>query len=199
MTRDDSEIRSFIAIELPEETKEFLKKISADLQSVRADVSWVKPHGMHLTLKFLGSVKRVLLSRIEQRVAPLFGRQRICEFQISKVGTFPNLLKPRVIWAGVNDESSVLAPLVSDLEDLLEPLGFAKEKRPFNPHLTLGRVRSSNRVKDLAEAIRQKTNLSGPKFIADSAVLFQSTLKPSGAEYNELARFRFGSDMKLPG
>lgn len=193
MTRDDSEIRTFIAIELPKEVKDFLKKIADDLKSVGADVSWVKPQGMHLTLKFLGSVKREVIPRIEQAVSPIFARQSICEFQISNLGAFPNLMRPRVIWAGLKDRTHSLAPLATELEDRLESLGFAKEKRSFNPHLTLGRVRSSNRLKDLAEATRLKMDLVGPIFTADCAVLFQSVLKPSGAEYHQLKRFGFGA------
>jgi 2'-5' RNA ligase len=110
---------------------------------------------------------------------------------VSRLGAFPALAKPRVIWAGLNDSDKMVTPLVSRLEDILEPLGFKREKRPFTPHLTLGRVRSNRNSKELIDAVRQSSELSGPIFMADHAVLFESVLKPTGAEYFVIRRYDF--------
>ena len=189
----DAEVRAFIAIELPGTVKAFLTKISTELKICGGHVKWVRPGGIHLTLKFLGSVRSGLLPRIEETAQPVFTDQKPISLSVSGLGAFPGLRKPRVVWAGLKEPAGVLAPLVRRLEDALEPLGFAKEKRPFNPHLTLGRFKSNEKSSDLIETIRQKMDIVGPSFVADHAVLFESVLKHSGAEYFQICRFDFGS------
>jgi len=188
------EVRAFIAIELPEAVKTFLETISAELKRCGGPVKWVRPEGIHLTLKFLGSVRSDLLPRIEKVALTLFKDQKPTQLQVSGLGAFPGLKRPRVVWAGLQDPAGVLPPLLAHLEGALEPLGFAKEKRPFNPHLTLGRFKSDGKSSELIEAIRQKMDIEGPSFVADHAVLFQSVLKPSGAEYLQIFRFDYGPE-----
>jgi len=192
MTKNAAEIRAFIAIELPEPVKAFLDGVAGELQLCRADVKWVKPAGMHLTLKFLGSVRTELLPAICEELEPAFGSQGKMELQVRGVGAFPGLGRPRVIWAGLNDLSGRLAALAEDVDHRTESLGFPREKRAFSAHLTLGRIRSNtSRDRELAEAVRQKMDLAGPRFVADHAILFESVLKPSGAEYSPVFRFDF--------
>ena len=186
------EVRAFIAIELPEAVKSFLLKISAELKLCGGHVKWVRPEGMHLTLKFLGSVPRDLLPRIQEAALPLFKEQKPTQLHVSSIGAFPDLRRPRVVWAGLEDPAGVLSLLVNRMETVLEPLGFPKEKRPFNPHLTLGRFKSNEKSSELIETIRQKMDIVGPSFVADHAILFESVLKPSGAEYFQLFRFDYG-------
>jgi RNA 2',3'-cyclic 3'-phosphodiesterase len=190
--KTDAEVRAFIAIELPDSVKSFLKQISAELKLCGGNVKWVRPESIHLTLKFLGSVSTNLLPRIQEAASPLFRDQKPTRLQVSGLGAFPGLRKPRVVWAGLEDPAGVLIPLAGRLETALEPLGFQKENRPFNPHLTLGRFKSNERSAELIETIRQKMDIAGPSFVADHAVLFESILKPSGAEYIELFRFDYG-------
>jgi RNA 2',3'-cyclic 3'-phosphodiesterase len=187
------EIRSFIAIELPEPVKRFLDAMSADLKKCGADVKWVKSSGIHLTLKFLGNVKTELIPVIDQRVRPLFAGQRPIHIHVSGLGAFPSLGRPRVIWAGLQVPGSTLSTLVRQLEQEMELLGFSAEKRAFSPHLTLGRVRSGRGVSDLIDVLRQRMDVVGPTFEADHATLFKSVLKPSGAEYFSISRFDFSS------
>jgi RNA 2',3'-cyclic 3'-phosphodiesterase len=184
-------IRAFIALELPDNVKEFLEETSSRLKKCGADVQWVKTKGMHLTLKFLGYVKTDIISIIKDELQPIFEEQRPFPLVVSSLGAFPALAKPRVIWTGLNDPDKMVTPLVSRLEDILEPLGFKREKRPFTPHLTLGRVRSNRNSKELIDAVRQSAELSGPTFMADHAVLFESVLKPTGAEYFVIRSYDF--------
>jgi RNA 2',3'-cyclic 3'-phosphodiesterase len=187
----ETKIRTFIAIELPEKVKHFLGEVSDKLKRFGEDIGWVKPSAMHLTLKFLGYVDAELLPRIQHEAGSVFAKQQVVEISAHGVGAFPNLFRPRVIWVGCADKENRLPPLVSRLENALEPLGFEKEKRPFSPHLTLGRVRSKVRNKGLFDAIKEREDLAGPSFVASHAILFQSILKQSGAEYVPLAEFIF--------
>ncbi|MBI4964951.1 MAG: RNA 2',3'-cyclic phosphodiesterase [Desulfomonile tiedjei] len=194
MTAPSGEVRAFIAIELPEEVKSFLRAIVTDLKKTAADVKWIRPEGMHLTLKFLGNISTDLVPVLEKELGPIFMEQRRVSLRAGELGAFPGLGRPRVIWAGLHDPEGALVPLARRVEELLVPFGFAPEKRPFTPHLTLGRVRSNKRMADLVEEVRQNMDAAGPSFAAVQAVLFQSILKPSGAEYHPLVRFPFAED-----
>jgi len=185
------EVRGFVAIELPAEVKSFLRAIVADLKKTAADVKWARPEGTHLTLKFLGNMPTDVIPILEKELSPAFSAQKAVSLRMKGLGAFPSLGRPRVIWAGLDDPDLALVPLARRVEDLLVPLGFGREKRPFSPHLTLGRVRSNKRMADLVEEVRQNMDSPGPSFSADKAVLFQSILKPTGAEYHPLVLFPF--------
>ena len=191
MKTDARKIRAFIAIELPDTVKEFLADTSSRLKKCGADVKWVRTNGIHLTLKFLGYVDVDLIPIIERDLRLVFAEQKPFSLQLSGLGAFPGLARPRVFWAGLDDPESVTPRLASRVDETLDPLGFQREKRPFTPHLTLGRVRSNKNCGDLIEAVRQSMDISGPTFIADHAVLFESILKPSGAEYSVIGSFDF--------
>jgi len=191
MDQLDGEIRSFIALELPSEVKGFLAKVTEDLKKTGADVKWVRPEGMHLTLKFLGEIPAPSVPAIREQLSPEFARQKPFELHVSGLGAFPDLKRPRVVWAGLKDPLNLIGPLATRVDGLLEPLGFRREKRPFNAHLTLGRVRSLKKSTELVDSLRQAFDLSGPTFPVDHAVLFRSILRPTGAEYHSLCRFNF--------
>lgn len=189
MPRSSERIRGFIAVELPRAVKEFLADTASDLKKCRADVKWVRPEAMHLTVKFLGDVRGDLIPAIEDELKRVLTHQSAMHMQVTGLGAFPGLNKPRVIWAGLKDTSGRLAPLAADVEKALEPLGFEAEKRPFSPHLTLGRVRSNSGLRDLVDTVRQRMDTAGPKFVADRVIFFESVLKPSAAEYFPLCSF----------
>ena len=193
MLSQTREIRAFIAIELPEGVKFFLKELLAQLRSFGGSVRWTRPESIHLTLKFLGNVNNKLQTDLQVALTPVFTKQKPFLLTVSGVGAFPSLNKARVIWAGLEDPSGLSVALAAELEDTLEPLGFQKEKRSFTPHLTLGRVKSGIGSSELVGVMRQMSAISGPAFLADHAVLFESVLKPSGAEYSSLRRFDFSS------
>lgn len=184
-------IRAFVALEVPEEGRIFLGSVATDLRRTRADVKWVRPEAIHITLKFLGEIAKDLISDIERDLTPVFAELSPFRLTIRGLGAFPNLARVRVIWAGIHEEKACLSSVAGRVETVLEPYGFAREKRPFSPHLTLGRARSGKGMGELVDAIRQKLDLTGPSFVARHAVLFQSILKPTGAEYRALRHFPF--------
>jgi RNA 2',3'-cyclic 3'-phosphodiesterase len=139
----------------------------------------------------LGNVEAQLIPDLERHLDQVFSGRPIIEVQVFGVGAFPNLLRPRVVWAGLKDPGATLEPLARRVDASLESFGFKREKRPFNPHLTLGRVRTKKGISSLVEEVRQKMDLAGPDFTADHAVLYQSILKPTGAEYVALRNFDF--------
>jgi len=183
-------IRSFLAIELPKTTLERIAKLQAELKESRVDVRWVSPENIHLTLKFFGNIEE---SRIDEIVEGVKEPIRACVpffLQLQGMGAFPHLKDPRVIWVGLVDEGNVLAPLHKEIERRLERLGFPSEGRPFQPHLTLGRLKSSRGKDELIWRIERHTDEPFGAFPVERVVLFRSDLRPAGPLYTALREVR---------
>nr|MQY55587.1 RNA 2',3'-cyclic phosphodiesterase [Dehalococcoidia bacterium] len=135
-------IRAFIAIELPDPVKDSLSSLEDRLRPAEHPyVKWVDPQGIHLTLKFLGNIAADQVPRIIEAITLASQGTSPLKLQIGGLGAFPNLQRPRVIWVAVTGEVDPLIALQRGIDQALVPLGFAIEKRPFSPHLTLGRLR----------------------------------------------------------
>ncbi len=181
-------IRTFIAIDLPENTRKALGAIQEHLKQSRAGVRWVKPAGIHLTLKFLGNVHPAQIDEIAAAAAEVVREESALSLSVADFGAFPNLRNPRVIWVGIKGDLKRLARIQARLEENLAPLGFAREKRGFRPHLTLGRVKDRRNRQALIDAM---TALQSPKFNSfdvTEIILYKSDLRPSGAIYTKLHR-----------
>lgn len=148
---------------------------------------------IHVTLKFLGDTNADMVPMIEEVL------ERLCEplfpFEVEcrRVGVFPAPEKPRILWAGLDKKSAeVLGLLQKALERDLEKLGFAKESRPYHPHVTLARVKS-RRAPSFAELIEPYEVVGFGKSFVKDIVLYQSHLDHRGARYEVLRRFALGS------
>jgi len=187
-------IRSFIAIELPEEVKKVLKRIRTDLALDKYGfIKAVAPEGIHLTLKFLGNVPEPKLADIVKVMEQSSQGVTPFELQITEVGAFPNLKRPRVLWVGITGELDKLVGWQKRLDEGLAPLGFEKETRPFTPHLTLARLRENCSPADrteFGEAVAAAHIEIDCKFIASSLNLMRSQLFPTGAVYSSLAEVK---------
>lgn len=179
-------IRSFIAIELDKQTQENLARIQNELKPSGADIKWVEPKNIHLTLKFMGDIETDLIAKIKNILEDLSKIHRKFSATINELGAFPTSRSPRVIWAGIETGKENSISIASDLENNLSKLGIPKEERDFVPHLTLGRVKSPiNRFK-LSELLNKNKNISDLNFVADRIVLFKSTLTPKGPIYEAM-------------
>ncbi len=189
------QIRSFVAIELEENVKGALGKIQQTLwtKGIEGTVRWVRPEGMHLTLKFLGNVPSDRIRELELAVAA--GSRGIEPFSIgfSGLGCFPTAARPNVIWVGVEGDTGKLATLQGGIEDHLKVLGYPPEKRKYTPHLTLGRVGRNlapsqrRRIGGVIEALT--VGALGEMQVRE-VKLMGSTLSPSGATYTQLANIK---------
>lgn len=182
-------MRLFVALELSDAVQAALRELVGRLQRSSADVRWVRPEGMHLTLKFIGEAPEERLAPIQAALAGL-SSPRPVEMEFRSLGYFPNERRPRVFWVGVR-ASDNLADLAAQVEAALEPLGIAREKRVYIPHLTLGRFRSAGRLARLQEEISRLPSTEFGRVEARELVLFQSRMSPHGAAYTPLARLPF--------
>jgi 2'-5' RNA ligase len=180
-------MRTFIAIEIPEEVKAAIAAIQDDLRQARAEVSWTKPENIHLTLKFLGEIDESLIEPIESACVETAKEFSAFSLSVNGVGAFPNAHHPRVLWAGLADEVEELKRMQAALDERLVAAGFAREARAFSPHLTFGRVKSSKNNRSLISRLNVY-QLPIYSFIAREIILMRSQLHPAGARYTPLKK-----------
>ena len=185
-------IRAFIAIELPEDLRREISSLQAKLRSTGADVKWVEPSNLHLTLKFLGLIEENQVSALTESLkSPVAGHSSF-PMRLEGIGAFPRTTSPRVIWIGVSEGEEPLKKLAADVEGACSKLGFPPEERAFSGHLTIGRVRSNDRLAALVKELQTVEFHSGAPMTVDRLILFQSTLSPKGPTYTPLAEFPLG-------
>jgi 2'-5' RNA ligase len=186
-------MRTFIAIDLNNENKALLAKLQAELKHAQADIKWVDPDNIHLTLKFLGEVTEEYIGKVKESLDKATAGSKPFELSLSGIGAFPNLNYARVIWVGVEKGKKETEEIAKKIEEALCGLGFPKEGRPFAAHLTIGRVRSGKNKEALRDKITDCPCLAGRQglLIADcqkvsSITLYQSQLTPQGPFYTPL-------------
>ncbi len=185
-------MRTFIAIELPEEIKRAIAALQDDLRPARAEVSWTKPENLHLTLKFLGEIEERLVSQITQACVEAAESFTSFALSLNTAGAFPNARQPRVLWVGLSDGVEETRRVQASLDERLAAIGFEREARAFQPHLTIGRVKSPKGTEALlarADAYR----LPALSFVAREIVFMHSQLDPAGARYTLLAQAPFSA------
>jgi len=187
-------IRAFIAIPLPDSLLERLAALQRKLerQVPARSVRWVRAGGIHLTLKFLGDTPTEKLPDIEQALAAVARHVPTCSFTVGELGCFPDPRRPRVVWVGVQEPTGRLAALQGAIEEVVTPFGYPPERRGFTPHLTLGRVHrkaSRSDAAQMGEAVANATVGVLAEVSVAHFALIRSVLKPTGAEYTELAKF----------
>jgi 2'-5' RNA ligase len=179
-------MRTFIAIELSPEIKDELADIQAQLKTSNADVKWVKPQAMHLTLKFLGNITQEKIEEVKKALDTISPNHKPFEISLFQIGGFPKLEYPRVIWVGIDKGCSRAEAIAKDVVEGLSNIGFEKEKRPFTAHLTLGRVKSPKGRNELVSKMKALDFKPSASCTIDKITLFQSTLTPQGSIYTPL-------------
>ena len=190
-------IRAFVALKLPENIISSIKKIQEDLKLYRFPVRWVRPEKMHLTIKFFGEIAESDIKNIGAAMNNCAGSYAPLSLSAKGVGVFPGIAHPRVIWAGISGEASLLFDLRNALENRFEEIGFNKEDRPFKGHLTLGRFRERVDSGKLIEALRKFQSFESEIFVAEKIYLYKSDLEPEGPVYTELLSALFNRDKTI--
>jgi 2'-5' RNA ligase len=185
-------LRLFIAVALPDEVRERLARSQEALRAAQADVSWVKPDNLHLTVKFLGDTERRSLARIQPALQAVAGELAPFSLTLCGLGAFGGRV-PRVVWAGVTDGAQPLTALAARVDAALGRVGVPKEKRGFSAHATLGRVRSPRSADALAAAVAAGGAVSFGSVTVRDFVLMQSRLDPQGSVYTVLERYALGA------
>lgn len=174
------QIRAFIAIELPEDARRALGETERRLaEQLPQGVRWVRPELIHLTLRFLGDTAVAKLPALAAALDALGAQHAPFALALREVGCFPNRKRPRVIWAGLDSQLAPLQALKRDLDEALVPLGWGVEDRPFQPHLTLGRVKDSR----LLQGVAWQVDVEPVSVPVTAVVLMESELTRVGPIY----------------
>ncbi|MFQ5913591.1 MAG: RNA 2',3'-cyclic phosphodiesterase [Nitrospinota bacterium] len=192
--------RCFVAVPAPPEICERATEIqdvlrkSSGLQRIR----WLNPDGLHITVKFLGDVPAEDIPYIAEQLAIVASGCWPSVLPFDRLGVFPNPKRARVLWWGSNpkDVPAEVRALHFHVQEALHLLGFEKEERPFQPHITLGRMKENPNPVALAEAMKRPASLTETRFPVRGIELMESRLRPQGAVYETLAVLPIEEDEK---
>ena len=193
MADSEKNIRAFLAIDLPENILQAMCGLQEKLKrEISGRISWTKPHGQHLTLKFFGDISTEDIKNICSAVQKRVTSEPSLSLKIEKLGVFPDVRRPRVIWCGVTGDVENLSVLQRQLDSDFAGIGFPAEDRPFHAHLTLGRIKDKRGLTGINEALIKHNAFAAGEFNCTELILFQSRLSPQGAVYTKLAEFTLG-------
>ena len=188
-------IRAFIAVPLSSGMISEIEKIIKKLKPLCPNnVRWVDTHGIHLTLKFLGDIPKIKIPQINTAMNQVTKGERPFQFEARGLGAFPRPQQARVLWIGL-EKSIQLNTLQKELEQKLNLIGFPVDKRVFNPHLTIARIKdqaSPAEQRKISEILFQNQIGSLGNLEVNKLIMFQSELRPVGAVYSKLFTADFG-------
>jgi|SRR5579862_1212747 2'-5' RNA ligase len=182
-------MRLFVAMNIPEDVRSAIGALVATLRPACRNARWVRIESLHVTLKFIGETSPEKTDAIRTALASIPFRAPI-PITFRGLGFFPDERRPHVLWAGIK-AGAELAALAGAVETAVEPLGIPHEAREFSPHLTLARLQTPRVLESFQDAVKNAGRLSFGRATVEEFHLYQSVLKPGGAEYTRLATFSF--------
>lgn len=177
-------MRAFIALDPSLPVRERLDELIRALASRRSGVKWCKPDQIHVTLKFFGDLPDAAIQPVIAAVSDACAAFPPFPVTVRGAGSFGPRGAIRVVWAGVEELTGALGGLQRAIDEKLGPLGFPPEARAFHPHLTLGRLRDPARDPALSQALQERGDFDGGRFLADRLALYSSVLSPAGPTYS---------------
>ena len=184
-------MRLFVAIELGEANRSRLARLQGSLERKCRGVRWVQEHQLHMTVKFLGDVPDGQVPDVSAALELAASSGKPFTMDLQGAGCFPTRGPVRIVWSGATETSGALTQCVAAVEDELESLGFPRERRPFSPHITIGRVRfddSDGRIRSAVNAAAYENMVQAVK----SLTLMSSALSPKGPAYSVVSRANLG-------
>lgn len=181
-------MRAFIAVEIPGPVKEELKILAEKLARETRGYRFVDPRAVHLTLKFLGDTPPDVFLKIAGIIEAGVAADGPIKLAAAGLGGFPDARSARVVWVGLAGETGKLKTLASKVDQTMCAVGFAPERKPFHPHLTIGRAMRSGKPGGVTEAAAAHGGFAGAGFEVREITLFESILDPSGARHIAHAR-----------
>ncbi len=182
-------IRAFIAIEIDSEIKKRLSEHIDKLKRSGADVKWVVPENIHLTLKFLGYIEEDALPGLNKIITDAVSSLESFNITIGHIGAFPSLKRPRVVYVCVDEKGNNLLTLYENLNKGVGELGIKEESRKYVGHITLGRIRTQKNIFKLTTALKSETKCFFGHEKINYLSLIQSQLTPKGPIYTKLNNF----------
>ena len=180
-------VRAFVAVVISEDIRRKVAEVQGQAKKFAPNVKWVAPDNFHITLMFLGDVAEDRLSEVHEAISDAVRGLQPFTMSFSGLGVFPNLSRPRVVWAGVEQGREQLMEIAAKVDAALVKLGFEKEDRPFAAHITIGRVKDGKPPGGLAQGIEEiDARNMGSQQVA-SVVVMESELLREGPVYSPLS------------
>jgi len=191
-------IRTFLAVNVSVETTRkvtvFQEQLRKDFQTDTMRISWVPSANIHQTIRFLGEVDSELTEAVEAAMGRAVRHVEPFFVTTAGLGAFPSAQHPRVLWVGLQDDDGGLAALFSAVGSELEQIGFPRDPRGLSPHLTIGRIRRSD--KDIADIVESHSDKIFGTSRVEECLLYESSLHRRGAEYRILSRVALAGPSK---
>lgn len=181
--------RAFIAVDI--EPGERLLALLRELAQSRADLKIVRPHQLHVTLKFLGDTDEALVDEILSSIRSSAADIQPFTIRLLGMGAFPSLSNIRVVWIGIED-GRILGRIAGHLDNSLKGLGFERDKKGFVPHLTIARTRSARNIANVQEIIRSNATTDFGEYPVQRIILKKSVLGPQGPTYSVVREHALG-------
>ena len=176
--------RLFIALAIPNEIKDGIIRLQQHLDAYNCRVRWVKREALHITLRFLGDTPEALIPALQHALEKTAASGDPFPVTIEGTGFFPGEKNPRIIWAGITAGREPLIGLAGNLNDELTEAGIDPDRRPFSPHVTIGRIKSPVRMENVVQD--RVRDLPGQTMTVREILLIDSRLRPAGPVYTIL-------------
>lgn len=188
-----SNIRLFVAVDIPDETRETIAAAAAELRDEMTAARWVSPENLHLTLKFIGYYPEDRLDRLARELRESGGRCTSFTAALGECGAFPSARSGRVIWVGLSQGTEGAGAVAGKIDSRLEKLGVKREGRPYRGHITLARMRQPGNCEAVVDRLSSSLEeLRHRPFEVDEIVLYRSILRPQGPQYVALEKMALG-------
>jgi 2'-5' RNA ligase len=188
-------LRTFIAVGLDKSIRDRLMSLQESLGRSGADVKWVEPENLHVTLLFLGEVIDRDVPDVCRVVGEATAKRVSFPLTVEKASCFGNPRLPRTLWVGVGEGSQELCALHDSLEPPLLDLGcYRREERQYTPHITLGRVKTDRPNDVLAQALARQLGWQGGRELVREILVMSSELTREGPMYTVLSRAKLGQE-----
>jgi 2'-5' RNA ligase len=182
-------IRTFIAIKLNQDVTSRGAMLIDKLKRSEAVVRWVATAHMHITLKFMGEVPSIETPAVCKALATATAQHKRFDVEVVGAGAFPDVDRPRTVWAGIEEGKEQLEQLFLSVEDALHEAGYPCEARRYHAHVTLGRVRRGGPTQEkLAELLRDHNEYSCGHSTIEEVIAFSSSLEKGGPIYDVMGR-----------
>lgn len=185
-------MRTFIAIALPPELADELHGSAQEMHRLVGRALRVPPpENLHLTLKFLGQLAPDRLPTLSAALRRELAAVSAIEVRVQGYGAFPRPDRARVLWAGAADPGDALPHLAQAADRAAVEVGIEPERRPFRPHITIGRCRRPCAL-PMGKFLQRVDGEAVRRFTADAVTVFRSEAGPAGAVYTPVASIPLG-------
>ena len=181
--------RTFIGVAVGETMRASAKAMQQTLARSGADVKWVEPENLHVTLLFLGEIDDADMVNACRIAAKAAATEQPFILRVGGVGAFPTPRRPKVLWGGITEGAEALVRLHAAIEGPLLELGaYRQEERGYTPHLTLGRAAGEADANLLAAELPKHLSWNAGQTPVEEVLVYRSEMRRDGMEYSVLAR-----------